>query len=162
MKKHLFYLLPLLLWMGLIFYLSGHAGANDNSLPLIARLLERVVPGIWGHLTAQNIEDMNFVFRKTAHITEYFVLTFWAFRALQYGKPRITLKNIAMGMVIAVLYACTDEIHQAFVPHRSSSFNDVMIDSIGTALACGIVLVWKGHQHLVRALFSSPPTDNHT
>ncbi|MCX6379305.1 MAG: VanZ family protein [Armatimonadetes bacterium] len=108
------------------------------------------------------MEDRNFVFRKTAHITEYFVLTLWAFRALQYGKPRITLKNIAMGMVIAVLYACTDEIHQAFVPHRSSSFNDVMIDSIGTALACGIVLVWKGHQHLVRALFSSPPTDNHT
>ena len=141
--------------MGLIFYLSGRAGANDNSLPLLARLLERVIPGMWARLDAQNIDDVNFIFRKSAHITEYFILTFWAFRALQYGKARIAIQDIATGAVIAFLYACADEFHQAFVPNRTSSFGDVMVDSIGVALACVIVLLWKGHQSLGSALFPS-------
>ena len=112
MKKRLFYLLPLLLWMGIIFYLSGRAGSNEHSLPLIARILDRFVPGLWKSLDAQKVDDVNYLFRKTAHITEYLVLTFWAFRALQYGKPRITFKEIGLGALVAVLYACSDEIHQ--------------------------------------------------
>lgn len=150
MKKRLFYFLPLLLWMGLIFHLSGGAGANDNSLPLIGRLLERAVPGLWARLDAQNIDDINFIFRKTAHISEYFALTLWAFRALQYGAPRLSLKGVALGAGVAFLYACTDELHQAFVPRRTSSFGDVMVDSIGIALACCLVLLWKGHQRISR------------
>lgn len=35
--------------------------------------------------------------------------------------------------MIAVLYACTDEYHQLFVPGRSGQLRDVMIDAVGAA-----------------------------
>jgi VanZ family protein len=41
-------------------------------------------------------------------------------------------------LVMAFLYACTDEIHQIFVPDRGPGVKDVMIDTAG-ALA-GIVI----------------------
>jgi len=38
----------------------------------------------------------------------------------------------------SVLYACTDEIHQLFVPGRGAQMSDVLLDSAGAGL--GIVL----------------------
>ena len=35
---------------------------------------------------------------------------------------------------IGIFYACTDEIHQLFVPDRSGQLTDVLIDSIGLTL----------------------------
>lgn len=32
-----------------------------------------------------------------------------------------------------MLYACTDEYHQLFVPGRSGQLRDVMIDAVGAA-----------------------------
>ena len=51
-------------------------------------------------------------------------------------------KWIAAAWIITVLYACTDEIHQLFVPGRAGMVTDVMIDSIGVTLI-SIILLWR-------------------
>lgn len=45
-----------------------------------------------------------------------------------------------LALALAVLYAVSDEIHQAFVPGRAGSPLDVAIDAVG--VACGIA-IWQ-------------------
>jgi hypothetical protein len=69
--------------------------------------------------------------RKIAHAAEYAVLGVLLLRAL--GRAWLA---VAAG----VLYAVSDEVHQAFVPGRHGSPVDVAIDAVG--VACG-VLLWQ-------------------
>jgi VanZ family protein len=73
------------------------------------------------------------VLRKCAHMTEYAVLAFLLARALEHEAP---------ALVAGLLYAASDELHQAFVRGRHSSPVDVAIDGVG--LVAGL-LVWR-HQ----------------
>ena len=51
------------------------------------------------------------------------------------------LKNAyILGFIWSVLYACSDEFHQLFVPGRSGQFIDVCIDSSGALF--GILCLW--------------------
>ena len=71
------------------------------------------------------------VLRKIAHATEYALLGLLLVRALLREVP---------ALVLGVLYAASDEVHQAFVRGRHASPVDVAIDSVG--LLAG-VLVWR-------------------
>lgn len=50
------------------------------------------------------------------------------------------MRRILISVVLAFTYACSDEIHQLFVPGRSGEFRDVCIDTCGASF--GILLVW--------------------
>lgn len=79
--------------------------------------------------------------RKTAHITEYMVFH----GAVLYALRRWGMdgkKWLAYAFVITVLYACTDEFHQLFVPGRAGRITDVIIDSTGVLIITWIL--WKG------------------
>ena len=78
--------------------------------------------------------------RKIAHAAEYAVLGALLARAL----PRPGLA-VAFG----VLYAVSDEAHQAFVPGRLGSPIDVAIDAVG--VVAGVVL-WE--RALARSRFA--------
>jgi VanZ family protein len=65
------------------------------------------------------------VLRKCAHMTEYAVLAFLLARAFGREVPAL-----AVGM----LYAVSDEVHQAFVSGRHASPIDVAIDTVGLLL----------------------------
>ena len=45
---------------------------------------------------------------------------------------------IWIGIIIAIVYGISDEIHQLFVPGRSGNFQDVLTDSAGVIVA-GII-----------------------
>lgn len=47
-------------------------------------------------------------------------------------------KKIGISLGMAFLYACSDEIHQYFVPGRSCEFRDVSIDLCGAF--CGVMI----------------------
>ena len=49
-------------------------------------------------------------------------------------------KRILTSLIVGVLYASSDEIHQYFVPGRSARVFDVMIDSAGVCLGICIVI----------------------
>jgi VanZ family protein len=62
------------------------------------------------------------VLRKAAHMTEYALLAVLLFRAL--GDELLAFFG-------AILYAASDELHQAFVRGRHGTPVDAAIDSIG-------------------------------
>ena len=63
-----------------------------------------------------------FILFKSLHIFEYTLLTVLLFFAFLKYKQTI---------IIAYLYAISDEFHQYFVPGRTSRFRDTLIDLIG-------------------------------
>jgi VanZ family protein len=99
-------------WMGLIFFLSSRP-----DLPNFA-------PGLPG------LEEIG------GHLTEYGVLAallWWALRRTGVRYPA------TWALVLAVLYGCTDEYHQSFVPGRTMSVTDLMMDLVGASAALLIV-----------------------
>jgi VanZ family protein len=96
-----------ILWAGLIFGLS--------SIPQLTTGW-----GLW-----------DFIFKKSAHITEYFILTWLLYRAFKGSFNLSFLYLFLWPFILSFLYAVSDEIHQLFVPGRSGNPVDVVIDTLG-------------------------------
>lgn len=79
-------------------------------------------------LPRNEIFVVDYIFKKSAHIIEYFILV------LLWNKALRT-RGLSGAILISLFYAFTDEIHQLFVPGRGGQLKDVAIDSIGIILA---------------------------
>lgn len=64
------------------------------------------------------------------HILIFFYLSFFLFLSIN-GDRKIKLRYLIITLVIAVLYAASDEIHQAFVPYRSCTLTDFLTNTSG-------------------------------
>ncbi|MDO4924147.1 MAG: VanZ family protein [Turicibacter sp.] len=128
--------LALLGWMLVIFLFSAQTGEQSSeSSGLIEQLLS-LFPFIPHQIFGI---DLQLIIRKGAHFTEYlilYVLTFIVFIDYQTFK-----KSLVYAIIFVFLYACTDEIHQAFVPGRACAFTDVMIDTAGGLLALFFIMI---------------------
>jgi VanZ family protein len=124
------------LWFGLIFAFSAQP-ANESArvskglTAIILRFIENLF-----NLSDTNAEWMDYLVRKSAHTFLFFVLAILVANAvLKTGVKGIRVFIIAF--IITSLYACTDEIHQLFVPGRGCMFSDVVIDSAGAIIGLG-------------------------
>ncbi|MBU4142609.1 VanZ family protein [Patescibacteria group bacterium] len=124
MKKFLNYWLPVILWAGAIFYLSGLSGLASG------------LPVFW-----------DVFWRKLAHATEFGVLNLLLFRALR-GYEVGFKKALWWSLIFTVLYAISDELHQYFVPDRQCRWQDVGQDSLG-ALAASFILLFVRYKNIL-------------
>ncbi|MDZ7798610.1 MAG: VanZ family protein [Patescibacteria group bacterium] len=122
MKIFLKYYLPLILWVFLIFILSG-------------------IPNLKSGL----VDVYDLILRKAAHIFEYAILAILILRiGLRKEKDAPNKKIVfIMTLIFGVFYAFLDEYHQSFIVGRSSSLYDTLIDSIGIVLGSGLYLSVK-------------------
>lgn len=111
MKNKFLNWLLVFIWMGLIFFLS-HQPDLKSSLPY----------------------SWDFIFRKIAHITEYAILTWLLLKALLPNK-----RALLAAVIVAILYAISDEYHQTFIFGREGCLRDFLIDSLGVFL----VVWWR-------------------
>ncbi len=93
------------------------------------------------------IAQVHFFVRKAAHVTEYAILTGLLFRALRWSINGLWRRGL-LALIPALLYAPLDEFHQSFVPSRTSSARDVLIDYCGAIL--GILLARLLHLALAQ------------
>lgn len=73
--------------------------------------------------------------RKFAHIFVYFVFSLFVLRGIRDDRPGWRLSWGLAAMAIAGALGLLDEFHQVFVPGRSPSARDVMLDGTGAAMA---------------------------
>lgn len=140
---------PALLWMGGIFVLSA-----QPTLPGF--------PNPWKDL----------LLKKGGHATAYAVLALLYWRALMLaGRSRRAAAPVApdrwrrtalwLAWGLALLYAATDEWHQAYVPGRHARVTDWLIDALGAGLA--LLAAWRWGQRWFPARpttqSESPQTD---
>ncbi len=121
----------LLIWMMVIFLLSNQPHSGTTTYGII----EKILPI---GLESSVVDTINFLVRKCAHFTEYFILSYLIYSLLgEYFKVKrdIVIKSI----LFCFLYALIDEFHQLFVPGRSGVFRDCIIDMFG----CFFYLILK-------------------
>lgn len=70
----------------------------------------------------------------TWHFSAFFLFAFFFFFLLK-GNKKITFSHIITTLIVSLIYAISDEFHQSFVPFRSPSVKDVMIDFIGLSFS---------------------------
>jgi VanZ family protein len=121
---------------------TAYFGSDHTSGPL-RRLCEwllgrRIHQAAW--------EQVHFLIRKCGHFTGYGILSAAWFRAfwitLREGAGSFGVRGTVHGLAMAgtLLVASADEFHQGFLPNRTSSFRDVMIDCAGGLVAQ--LLIW--------------------
>lgn len=106
--------------MGFIYYLSSLSNPIDQIIPERALIY---------------FDFEHFIY----HIIEFGILSLLLYRALKtiVKNPQI------LAVLITILYAITDEIHQCFVSGRISSTFDVMVDAFGAVAMQCIVNVYN-------------------
>ena len=132
------YYLPLIAWLVFISFASSDNLNAGNTSRIIGPLILWLFPST----SPDTLAFVNVITRKIAHITEYAILGFLAARAFR-TSPHPTLKRrwFWICLALVVVYALLDEYHQSFVPSRTSSIVDSMIDTAGGLTA--LIIVWK-------------------
>jgi len=104
--------LPPALWAVAIFVLSA----------------QQTLPGL--EATA-----LDFLLKKGAHITVYAGLYFLLYRGVaMVTTARHERRRLWVPLVLTLMYAVLDELHQSFVPGRSATLVDIGYDTLGAGL----------------------------
>ena len=135
MKRIVLFIL-IIFMMCIIFKFSSSNGEDSTkqSMGLIGKTIgvfaEIINPSISDDEKLILYEKYHIPVRKIAHIREYFILCLLV--CMFFDTYNISyIKVIVYSFIFCFLYACSDEIHQLFVPGRSGNIKDVFIDSIG-------------------------------
>lgn len=132
--------LLVIFWMGFIFSFSGTEGSESGSLSedILVKVIEIFTPIKDGSEKMEELVNiLHFPFRKCAHFFIYFMLGVLVINAfLAFGVPK---HSILLSVIICILYAITDEVHQLFVSDRSGNLSDVLLDSSASCFAIYLV-----------------------
>ena len=125
-----------LLWMVMIFLLSNEEAVKSSkkSDGLIIKSVELFTgKSLSGQEKEKVLKYLVFPVRKCAHLSLYLILGILVISLLREYMV-INTKLVLLSLLICFLYACSDEIHQLFVPGRSGEVRDVLIDTLGACL----------------------------
>ncbi len=123
MRSPIVSIAPVVLIMGVIFFLSHQPG--DLFAPYDFR---------WAD--------------KLAHLAVYGLLCTTLIYAFS-DRYRRSAKGVVAGVsiLICLVYGISDEFHQSFVPGRYPSVSDVVADVMGAVIACILWLWWSKQEH---------------
>lgn len=126
--------------MAVIYYLSAQPAAVSDELS--TRIAEAIVQKV-DQVAPQmefDIRSLNHLVRKHAHFLAYLILGMLVIHTLRrFGIHRY--RGAGLTLLICVLYAISDEVHQMFVPGRGPGLKDVLIDSSGAIVGIGVYLM---------------------
>ena len=121
-------------WCIQIFYFTALPVYNDeHTRGFLTNILGDIFPK-----DSSSIGVIDYLIRKAAHVTVFGILAV-LFKTALNKRPRA----YQFAWLFTAVYAATDEWHQAYVPGRTSSIFDVMIDSIGAFVFLLFLFFWK-------------------
>jgi VanZ family protein len=119
MKNFLRYVLPLVVFMGVIFYLSSR-----EAFPIV-------------------MPEWVYYFDKFVHAAIFGFLALLFIRNWIRGDIAVfTMQAFVATVVFASLYGITDEFHQRFVPGRTPDVLDWVADTTGAVVMCSLFF-WR-------------------
>lgn len=123
-------------WIALIWVSSSEEVSFQTTSRFVVPFLRWLDP----EMSWRTINNTHTLIRKAAHLTEYTVLSALAFRAFRVSLD-IRLGHVGLltlGIVLAV--AGLDELRQAWLPTRTGSLIDVLLDLTGGAIGVGLLI----------------------
>ena len=135
---------PLILWATLIFIGSTDLLSASNTGGVLRRPLLWLFP----HTSETTLRTLQFLLRKAGHFTEYAILALLAARAFLTATFELFRQRwFWISLLLVIAYALSDEFHQSFVPSRTASIYDSMIDSAGGLTALVLLARRKHRRH---------------
>jgi VanZ family protein len=137
--------LPVLFGLAVIFCESTNTMSGANT----GHWLLSLCRALWGQVDEGSVETANFVLRKSGHFLGYGTLGLLFCRAWLISlrrfwegpRSRLPFSAVALAVICTFAVASLDEIHQSFLPGRTSSFYDVMLDTLGAILFSKIFML---------------------
>lgn len=135
--------IPAVIWMYVIYELSDKpapkSSVQSETLALrLVRMITRFSSMTEGERVQLSLIIEPYI-RDIAHMAEYailFLLLYIAMRVFISYRCRALILSLA----ICFVYACTDEIHQYFVPGRAFELIDIGLDTLGAGIAAVLFL----------------------
>lgn len=158
MKKLILWIL-VISCMGTIFFFSSQEASESRKISSgLIKTFVRVLD-FNNKLNETQIDtiakNLTFIVRKGAHFSIYAILCILLALLLReysiYGKWRFILS-----VLVCFLYACSDEIHQVFVPGRSGEIRDIVIDTCGAITGFLILLCFTALRNKIKLKKSIP------
>jgi VanZ family protein len=137
-KLVLEYWTPIVIWLLGMYLFSTDMMSSSETSRFIVPILKFLLPG----LSPSGIDFWHAVIRKLAHVTEFFILAIFVYRALKFdgfGPIDGKLRTIAF-VVLAALF---DELHQSFVASRTATIIDVGYDCLGGVWALWMIALYE-------------------
>lgn len=144
--KKIINIILLIICLIVIFMLSQDSGSSSsNKSDSIAEFIIDKISDITGSdYTDSNLsntlDNCIFIVRKSAHFLEYMILGILMINVLKDYKA-FKLSLLLIAILLCFLYACSDEVHQLFIPDRSGKILDVLIDTSGSCLGVLIYFI---------------------
>ena len=130
---------PLVAWACFVLFASSSSFSASNTSRVIRPLLLWLFPDI----SEESLAYVHFLVRKAAHFSEYAVLALLAARAFRTSQRR-KLKELwwLASFALVACVALADEFHQSFLPTRTGTVYDSLLDMAGGATALACLALW--------------------
>ena len=119
---------PSAIWLAIIAIESTNLGSAEHT----GRILYPIFHFLF-EMDSAGFAVWHALLRKAGHIVGYFTLSVLLFRSWRATFPRLGTRWCLQWATVAVLstalVAMLDEAHQSFLPSRTGTFHDVIIDS---------------------------------
>jgi VanZ family protein len=118
------------------------------------RYLYPFLTWLFGPLDPVRYEFWHGLARKTGHVVGYGVLCFLYFRAWratlrpvetqedERSLQRWSLKWATLALILTAFVASMDEWHQSYIPSRTGTWHDVLLDSTAALVALILIRFW--------------------
>jgi VanZ family protein len=130
---------PLVAWGCFVLFASSASFSASNTSRIIRPLLLWLFPEI----SEASLAYVHFLVRKAAHLSEYAVLALLAARAFRTShQEKLRRRWWLAAFALVVCVALTDEYHQSFLPSRTGTIYDSLLDVTGGAAALACAALW--------------------
>jgi VanZ family protein len=125
MRRFLTYWLPPLAWAAMILAASSDVFSASHT----GGWIEILISWLGRSLSPPALDLLNQILRKLGHVTAYGILSALSFRALRGERLRWNPRWAIGAIVLTALVASVDEYHQSFIPSRTGTWHDVVLDT---------------------------------
>jgi VanZ family protein len=129
---------------------TPYFGADRTNAPL-----RHIWEWLFGPVTNRHWHIVHILLRKSGHFLGFGLVGLTWLRAWRMMLPRASfLRAEFFALLGSALIASADEYHQSFLPNRTSSPRDVLLDCFGALVTMSVLYLYlrlKAPQRLVRA-----------
>jgi VanZ like family len=141
---------PGAVWIGLISLESTDYCSSENTGRMLYALLTR----LFGQINLYDFLIFHHYLRKTGHVVGYGMLSLLLLRGwratLDQNHTQLG-RTVLLSWLGTVFVAAMDEWHQSFIPSRTGTWRDVVLDSVA-----GLVFLVLAYRWLRRTAETSP------
>jgi VanZ family protein len=132
---------PALVWIGLIAFESTDLFSARHTGSVLYALLTR----LFGEINLYDFLIFHYYLRKTGHVIGYGVLSLLLLRGWRatFGQTQALLWRTALLSWLGTAFvASMDEWHQSFIPSRTGTWRDAVLDSMAGFVFLVVAYWW--------------------